>query len=35
MKVLVIYGGANNGLRKDAIQANGEKKSKLTNIKYL
>ena len=35
MKVLVIYGGANNGLRKDAIQANDEKKSKLTNIKYL
>ena len=35
MKVLVIYGGANNGLRKDAIQANDEKKSQLTNIKYL
>jgi hypothetical protein len=35
MKVLVIYGGANNGLRKDAIQANTDKKSKLTNIKYL
>jgi len=33
---LVIYGGANNGLRKDAIQANNERgKSKLTNIKYL
>lgn len=34
MKVLVIYGGVNNGLRKD-IPMQNNKKSKLTNIKYL
>ena len=35
MKVLLIYGGANNGLRKECIKANLEDKKKLTSIKYL
>jgi len=35
MKVLLIYGGANNGLRKECIKANREDKKKLTSIKYL
>ena len=35
MKVLLIYGGANNGLRKECIKANRESKKKLTSVKYL
>lgn len=38
MKILVIYGGINNGLKKEIIQAGLHRKqdgSKLTNIKYL
>jgi len=38
MKILVIYGGINNGLKKEVVKAGLHRKqdgSKLTNIKYL